>query len=131
MFLRRCKRKKNGKRHAYWKYNRQSCSEGKIKRRRIVLRLVHQQQPTTGRKNTPPMRGFMVRGSSCPSDRKQSRRRDRQNEIEAARSEAVASAVAEDTRGVLDAHVREGARKLMSTAGGLSSATATSRLEAS
>jgi hypothetical protein len=57
------------------------------------------------------MRGFTVRGSSCPSDRKQSRRRDRQEEIEAARSEAVASAIAEDSRSVLDAYVREGARK--------------------
>jgi transposase-like protein len=62
------------------------------------------------------MRGFTVRGSSCPSDRKQSRRRDRQEEIEAARSEAVASAIAEDTRSVLDAYVREGARKLLQAA---------------
>lgn len=62
------------------------------------------------------MRGFTVRGSSCPSDRKQSRRRDRQEEIEAARSEAVASAIAEDSRSVLDAYVREGARKLLQAA---------------
>jgi len=58
-------------------------------------------------------------------------KRDRQNEIEAARSDAVASAIAGDSRSVLDANVREGARKLMSTVGGVSSATATSRLEAS
>jgi putative transposase len=62
------------------------------------------------------MRGFTVRGSSCPSDRKQSRRRDRQEEIEAARSEAVASAIAEDSRSVLDAYVREGARKMLQAA---------------
>jgi len=62
------------------------------------------------------MRGFTVRGSNCPSDRKQSRRRDRQEEIEAARSEAVASAIAEDSRSVLDAYVREGARKLLQAA---------------
>ena len=62
------------------------------------------------------MRGFTVLGSSCPSDRKQWRRRDRQEEIEAARSEAVVSAIAEDTRSVLDAYVREGARKLLQAA---------------
>ena len=62
------------------------------------------------------MRGFTFRRSSCPSDRKQSRRRDRQEAIEAASSEAVASAIAEDSRSVLDAYVREGARKLLQAA---------------
>ena len=55
-------------------------------------------------------------GSSCPSGKKRSRRRDREEEIEAAGSEAGASAIAEDTRSVLDAYVREGARKLLQAA---------------
>jgi hypothetical protein len=58
----------------------------------------------------------MVRGSSCPLDPKQARRRDRQEAIEAARSEAVASAIAEDSRSVLDEYVREGAIKLLQAA---------------
>jgi len=59
-----------------------------------------------GRQDAPLMRSFTVRGSSRPSDRKRSKRRDRQEESEAVRSEAVASAIAEDGRSALDAYVR-------------------------
>ena len=62
------------------------------------------------------MRGFTVRGSSCPSDRKHARRRARQEAIELSRSECLGQAVADESRSALDGYVREGARQMLQRA---------------
>jgi hypothetical protein len=62
------------------------------------------------------MRGFTVRGSSCPSDRKRARRRARQEAIEMARGESLAQTITDESRSALDAYVREGARQMLQRA---------------
>ena len=62
------------------------------------------------------MRGFTVRGSSCPTDRKRARRRARQEAIENGQEEAMARAVVDESRSALDAYVFEGARQLLQMA---------------
>ena len=62
------------------------------------------------------MRGFTVRGSSCPSDRKHAGRRARQEAIALSRSECLGQAVADESRSALDGYVREGARQMLQRA---------------
>ena len=62
------------------------------------------------------MRGFTVRGSSCPPDRKRARRLARQGAIEMARGESLGQAIADEGRSDLDAYVREGARQMLQRA---------------
>ena len=62
------------------------------------------------------MRGFTVRGLSCPSDRKHARSRARQEAIELSRSECLGQAVADESRSALDGYVREGARQMLQRA---------------
>lgn len=62
------------------------------------------------------MRGFTVRGSSCPSDRNRARRRARQEAIEMARGESLGQTITDESRSALDAYVREGARQMLQRA---------------
>ena len=62
------------------------------------------------------MRGFTVRGSSCPSDKNRTRRRARQAAIEMARGETLGQAIADERRSALDAYVRAGGRQMLQAA---------------
>lgn len=62
------------------------------------------------------MRGFTVRGSSCPLDRKRARRQARREAIEMARDEAMGQAIADESRSALDGYVLLGARKMLQRA---------------
>ena len=69
-----------------------------------------------GPKGYATIRGFTVRGSSCPSDRKQSSRRAPQGAIEMSRGESLDQAIADESRSALDAYVCEGARQMLQRA---------------
>ncbi|MFO0450114.1 MAG: hypothetical protein ACK52I_15890 [Pseudomonadota bacterium] len=59
------------------------------------------------------MRGFTVRGSSCPSDRKRAWRLARLEAIEMARGDSLGRAIADESRSALDAYVHEGAKRML------------------
>ena len=56
-----------------------------------------------GPKEYATMRGFTVRGSSCPTSRKHARRRAGQEAIEIAQGESLGQAIADEGRSDLDA----------------------------
>ena len=62
------------------------------------------------------MRDFTVRGSSCPSDRKHTRRRAWQEVFDMARRESLGQAIADGSRSALDAYVRVGTRQMLQRA---------------
>ncbi len=62
------------------------------------------------------MRGFTVRGTSCPSDRQRVRRRARQEAIEMAQGDALGQAIVDESRSALDGYVQEGAWRMLQRA---------------
>ena len=64
-----------------------------------------------GPKGSATMRGFTVRGSSCPSDRQRGRRQSRQEAIEIAQGDALGQAIADErlvfTSAILAPHLRK------------------------
>ena len=62
------------------------------------------------------MRGFTVRGTSCPSDRQRVRRRARQEAIEMAQGDALGQAIVDEVRSALDGYVQEGAWRMLQRA---------------